>query len=254
MAPPNTNKRCKGVQIFRPFVFGSTARLFDPVTNPKPAGTPDDHTHSWTVFVKGVDDVDITYWCKKVTFKLHDSIPNPTRIIENVQPGTPFQVSETGWGEFEIVIKIYYVPEASEKPQTLYHHLRLHPYGTDAEKEEMRTKGEVISWSYEEQLFNEPNEQFFDLLTSPVDRKAAGGKGGKGKGTKLMRGGMVGSTGERTALIPVGSRPGQPYSRETEKKEMRRMGEAKAKVDEMVKEAQRQYMDAERELAALRQG
>jgi len=60
-------------------VFGTTAKLFDPVTNPKPAGTPDDHTHSWTVFVKGVDDVDITYWCKKVNFKLHDSIPNPNR-------------------------------------------------------------------------------------------------------------------------------------------------------------------------------
>jgi YEATS domain-containing protein 4 len=104
----------------------------------------------------------------------------PLPVIENIQPGTPFQVSETGWGEFEIVIKIYYVPEASEKPQTLYHHLRLHPYGNDAEKEEMRAKGEVISWSYEEQLFNEPNEQFYELLTNPVDRKATGGKGRHG--------------------------------------------------------------------------
>jgi YEATS domain-containing protein 4 len=119
----------------------------------------------------------------------------------------------------------------------------------------MRVKGEVISWSYEEQLFNEPNEQFYEILTNPVDRsKAGGGKGGKGKGTKIMRGGMVGSTGERTALIPVGSRPGQPFSRETEKAETRRMAEARAKVEEMVKEAQRELRDAETELQALRQG
>jgi YEATS domain-containing protein 4 len=119
----------------------------------------------------------------------------------------------------------------------------------------MRVKGEVISWSYEEQLFNEPYEQFYDLLTNPVDRsKAAGGKGGKGKGTKVMRGGMVGSTGERTALIPVGSRPGQPFSRETEKKETKRLVEARGKVEEMVKEAQRELKDAEKTLQALRQG
>lgn len=79
MAPPNNQKRTKGVQIFRPFVYGTTAKPFDPVKNPKPEGVPADHTHSWTVFVKGVDDTDITYWCKKVQFKLHESIPNPLR-------------------------------------------------------------------------------------------------------------------------------------------------------------------------------
>lgn len=78
MAPPS-GKRVKGISIFRPFVYGTTAKLFDPETNPKPADCPPDHTHSWTVFVKGVDDTDITYWLKKVQFKLHESIPNPIR-------------------------------------------------------------------------------------------------------------------------------------------------------------------------------
>lgn len=76
---PTTGKRVKGVQIFRPFIYGTTARPFDPATNPKPPGVPDDHTHSWTVFVKGVDDVDITYWLRRVQFKLHESIPNHVR-------------------------------------------------------------------------------------------------------------------------------------------------------------------------------
>ena len=79
MAPPNNQKRVKGVQIYRPFVYGTTSKKFDDVLNPKPEGTPADHTHSWTVFVKGVDDTDITYWCKKVQFKLHESIPNFVR-------------------------------------------------------------------------------------------------------------------------------------------------------------------------------
>jgi len=78
MAPP-VGKRVKGCQIYRPFVYGTTARPFDEKTNPKPAGVPDDHTHSWCVFVKGIEDVDITYWLRRVQFKLHESIPNHVR-------------------------------------------------------------------------------------------------------------------------------------------------------------------------------
>ncbi|TVY30734.1 Protein AF-9-like protein [Lachnellula hyalina] len=246
MAPPNNQKRMKGIQVFRPFVFGSTAKLFDPITNPKPPGTPEDHTHSWTVFVKGVDDTDITYWCRKVQFKLHESIPNPLRTIENINPGTPFQVHETGWGEFEINIKLYYTPESLEKPQTFYHHLRLHPYGlTEAEKDAMKLLPAIVSHCYEEQLFNEPYEQFYNMLTSPVER-------GKGKGTKMMKGGMVGSSGERTALIPLTSRPDQPFSRETEKLEIKRLMEAKAKIQVMNASAQEELKAKEDELKRLK--
>lgn len=80
MAPPNTlGKRMKGVQICRPFIYGTTARPFDEKTNPKPPGVPDGHTHSWQIFIKGVDDVDLTYWLRRVQFKFHESIPNPVR-------------------------------------------------------------------------------------------------------------------------------------------------------------------------------
>ena len=40
----------------------------------------------------------------------------------------PFQVTETGWGEFEIAIKIFFVPESGEKPLQTHHHLKLHPW------------------------------------------------------------------------------------------------------------------------------
>jgi len=279
MAPPNTQKRVKGVQIYRPFIYGTTARKFSD-TFPKPEGTPPDHTHAWTVFVKGVDDTDITYWCKKVQFKLHESIPNPLRseffywftalntgrgvlvkvkrserlmhntVVDDVQPGDPFEVHETGWGEFEITIKLYYTPESLEKPQTLYHHLTLHPYGTDEEKEKMRLAPSINAWQYEEQLFNEPYENFFDILTSPMERV----KGGGGKGTRVMKGGMVGSVGERTATIPLTTRPEQPYSRETEKLELKKLENALVKVNQLTEDMKKEIKEKQAMLEKLQKG
>src|SRR5689334_8477375 len=160
------------------------------------------------------------------------------------EKGKPFTLQETGWGEFEIAIKLYYVPESGEKPQTLYHHLRLHPYGrTEEEKETMRLNGgEVISWTYEEQIFNEPYEAFYDILTSgalPVPGGAASKAGGKGKGAakgkeqeaQRSEGGVL----ERSAMIPMMNRPGQPFSRETEQLEVKKLQEALTKVQEMTK-------------------
>lgn len=64
---------------------------------------------------------------KKVTFKLYETYKNPLRTIES----PPFEVTETGWGEFDIIIKVFFQPEASEKPLTLNHHLKLHPWPVD---------------------------------------------------------------------------------------------------------------------------
>ncbi|KAK0630719.1 yeats family-domain-containing protein [Bombardia bombarda] len=276
MAPP-VGKRVKGIQIFRPFIYGTTARPFDDKTNPKPAGVPDDHTHSWTVFVKGIDDVDITYWLRRVQFKLHESIPNHVRMIDG-EKGRSFAISETGWGEFEIAIKLYYVPDSGEKPQTLYHHLRLHPYGrTDEEKETMRLNGgEVISWTYEEQIFNEPYEAFYDILTqgalpSPSSGAAAannkpgskGGKGGGGKskekdGGKQQGGGQQqpqrseGGVLERSAMIPLTNRPGQPFSRETEQVEIKKLKDALVKVEDLMRKTTEELTKKEKRLKDLR--
>jgi len=247
MAPPNSQKRVKGIQIYRPFVFGTVAKPFDDATNPRPEGTPVDHTHSWTVFVKGVDDADITYWVKRVQFKLHESIPNPLRSVEAV-PGKPFQVSETGWGEFEIQIKLHYIPESGEKPQPCWHQLRLHPYGTESERELQKAQGsEIISMAYEEQIFSEPYEQFYEILTSGQP-KTGGGKKGKGKAVAA-----TGGFGERNAIIPARSSPGNPFSRETEFQEIRRLKEAQKKVEEMMAEIQADLKKKETTLASLRE-
>jgi YEATS domain-containing protein 4 len=144
---------------------------------------------------------------------------------------------------------MYYIPESLEKPQTLYHHLRLHPYGnTEEEKETMKKQPELSAWVYEEQLFNEPYENFYDILTSPMER----GKGGKG--TRILKGGMVGSVGERTAMIPLTTRPDQPFSRETEKLEIKRLEVAKVKVTDMTEELRKELREKQKELEELQKG
>ncbi|KAK0537232.1 NuA4 histone H4 acetyltransferase complex and the SWR1 complex subunit [Tilletia horrida] len=124
---------------------------------------------------------DLSYMIKRVQFKLHDTYQQPTRNIDK----PPFQVTETGWGEFEIVIKIYFVSESGEKPITLYHHLKLHPWlppivkPAGSKKEEdlaalaaqqakelaaQKPPPVVHSWQYEEIVFPEPTEMFYDIL------------------------------------------------------------------------------------------
>lgn len=267
MAPSSAQgKRVKGRQVSRPFVYGTTARPFDPEKNPKPDHVPDEHTHQWTVFLKGVDDTDITYWLKRVQFKLHETIPNHVRMVDGV-PGKPFVVEETGWGEFEITIKLYYVPESGEKPQTLYHHLRLHPYGNDAEKDEMAARGEVVSWVYEEQLFNEPFEHFFDILTSgavpPSDpnftaptaggKKGAAGKGKGAAGKEVTPRRSPGGVLERSAMIPMKSSPGQPFSAEAEKLEMEMIHRAMEEVRRKKEEDEKAMQEMTAELARLKE-
>ncbi|GAV28368.1 hypothetical protein PMKS-001839 [Pichia membranifaciens] len=67
---------------------------------------------------------------------------------------------ETGWGEFEIIIKIFFHTEGGEKNVTLIHHLKLHPYNGLVSMD-----GKVESVRYDEIVFNEPTEKMFALLT-----------------------------------------------------------------------------------------
>lgn len=61
--------------IERPIVYGTCAWPL-PVTKKEDYSG---HTHKWTVYVRGVHGEDISYYVKKVVFKLHDSFPSPTR-------------------------------------------------------------------------------------------------------------------------------------------------------------------------------
>ncbi|ODH26637.1 hypothetical protein ACO22_04514 [Paracoccidioides brasiliensis] len=240
MPAPAGTKRVRGISIYRPFVFGSEAQPFDPAK--RPPDTPEDHTHQWRAFVKGVNDEDISYWLKKVQFKLHETYAQSVRTIES----PPFEVTETGWGEFEIQIKLYFVPESMEKPQTLWHSLKLHPYGDDIEGKRER-RDVIVAQNYEEVVFNEPVEQFYDLLTGGAGaaQQAPKGKAGKGAKQSLPQPG-------RTAEIPHSDSPKNPYSHKTEAKELDRLAEAIKTVDQMLKEEKAKLVEREEKLEELK--
>lgn len=69
-----SSKRVKGISIARPFYYGSIAY---PLNGKKASDA--DHTHKWTVMVKGLNNEDLSYYIKKVVFKLHETYPNPLR-------------------------------------------------------------------------------------------------------------------------------------------------------------------------------
>ncbi|KAL8710548.1 MAG: hypothetical protein Q9225_007278 [Loekoesia sp. 1 TL-2023] len=235
---PSTKKpRMKGVSIYRPFIFGSIAKPIDPSTRPSTINA--DHTHQWTLYVKPcTPHPDLSYFIRKISFKLHETYTNSLRTIE----APPFEVTETGWGEFEVQIKIHFVPESNEKPQVIWHHLKLHPYGPDAERQRER-KEPVVSECYEEVVFNEPVEAFYDLLTT------SGGGVGRGKGSKGSKQMSVGDKkGERVAELPFEGL----YSQKEEGRELDRLGQAIKTVEVMVQEERRKLEEREKVLADLR--
>ncbi|XP_042901524.1 YEATS domain-containing protein 4 [Parasteatoda tepidariorum] len=145
-SPENYN-RLKGIQIVKPVVYGNLSwKLL-------PEQQKDCHTHQWIVYLKGHNDEDISKFVKYVQFKLHVSYDNPIRICHN----PPFQVTETGWGEFEVVIRIFFKDDV-EKPITLYHYLKL------LHKPEENPHKPIISEFYDELVFTDPTLIMYDLL------------------------------------------------------------------------------------------
>lgn len=213
--------RVKGVQIYRPLVYGNVAYPLS--AKQRPADS--DHTHRWTIAVKGINDTDISYFVKKVVFKLHETYANPTRSIEK----PPFEVTETGWGEFEISIRVYFAPESGEKSITLYHHLKLHPWEANANAPPIPapigpttpTSSEPVhSWQYDEVVFSEPTEAIHQILIKhPVS-------------------------------IPT-RKHGNRFSLQHEQEEVDRLNEATSKVQEEIQSYRHKLLAAETELRTV---
>ncbi|KAH3901412.1 related to Protein AF-9 homolog [Saccharomycodes ludwigii] len=249
------NKRIKKLAISKPIVYGNTAKKLE--ESARTDYIPKEHTHLWTVFVKSPTingDQDLTKYIKKVIFKLHETYPNSIRTIE--QP--PFEVTETGWGEFEINIKIVFQDGSNEKIINFYHLLRLHPYymipnvstdngtpnnGTNANKDIKNThtivpafkkqnviakdgeklkidedKGHVQSLFFDEIVFNEPYIKFFQHnLLAP----------------------SILPNNKTDAKI-------QPFSRQLELEEIKRLDVATEEVEKQIKEYHQKLIDLQK--------
>ncbi|MGH0138581.1 UNVERIFIED_CONTAM: hypothetical protein FKN15_026486 [Acipenser sinensis] len=147
---PDSGGRVKGVTIVKPIVYGNVARYFGKKRE------EDGHTHQWTVYVKPYRNEDMSAYVKKIQFKLHESYGNPLRVVTK----PPYEITETGWGEFEIIIKIFFI-DPNERPVTLYHLLKLFQSDSSA-----MPKKTVVSEFYDEMIFQDPTAMMQQLLTT----------------------------------------------------------------------------------------
>ncbi|KAL6769523.1 TAF1 [Auxenochlorella protothecoides x Auxenochlorella symbiontica] len=88
-------RRMKGVSIVVPVVTGTISFWL--------AKKATDHaSHKWTIYLRHAKNEDLAHLVSKVTFGLHSSFANPNRDVEY----QPFELTEVGWGEFDITIKV----------------------------------------------------------------------------------------------------------------------------------------------------
>ena len=104
-------------------------------------------------------------YIKKVVFHLHPTLQPPSRTVETA----PFEVTEQGWGEFEISLQVFF--HDSKKPVELSTMLKLYPDG-DANAPQNPAKP-VVSERYDEFVFNHPSEGCASVSprTSSLDQR-----------------------------------------------------------------------------------
>jgi YEATS domain-containing protein 4 len=111
-----------------PFLFGRVTKQC--WNNGIGKRAEDQNSHRWVVYVRGVNGEDQSYFIKEVAFHLHPSFKNPIRSKRANKKYKilavahyPFEVHESGWGEFEIMIKIIFKEDI--KPLEIFHHLKV---------------------------------------------------------------------------------------------------------------------------------
>ncbi|OAY57524.1 transcription initiation factor TFIID subunit 14b isoform X2 [Manihot esculenta] len=140
------NRRIKDMEISVPLVHGTIAFYLGRKAS-------ESQSHKWTVYVRGATNEDLGVVIKRVVFQLHPSFNNPTRVVDS----PPFELSECGWGEFEIVITLVFHNDVCDKQLDLYHNLKLYP---EDETGPQSTKKPVVVESYNEIVFPDPSENF----------------------------------------------------------------------------------------------
>lgn len=92
---PAAPKRLEKTTACLPFVYGSVAYYLGRKAD-------EFQSHRWTLYLRGPNNEDLSPAIAKVVFHLHASFAQPVRELT----AAPFEVTETGWGEFEAQIRI----------------------------------------------------------------------------------------------------------------------------------------------------
>lgn len=109
-------------------------------------------SHRWTCYLRSPTGQGMTHILKKVQFGLHASFANANRMVEY----PPFELTEVGWGEFDITVTLFFHDDCGEASLDLYQHLTLYDAsgGNNA-------KRPVVSEVFDEIVFWEPTEEFY---------------------------------------------------------------------------------------------
>ena len=248
-------ERVRGVSVHRPIIYGNYSVLLTPTER---ASVSPDHTHRWTVAVRsaaspeGKPDTtggadDLTHFIKRVNFKLHETYSQPNRSVET----PPFEVTETGWGEFDIPIRITFVSESGEKAITLIHHLKLHPW-LPTTPDPTATPGAVAAvpqnrdpihaWQYDEIVFTDPPTAFMKILAEHPPTPLP----------KIKRRPANPPHIAHPASLSITARGAPEFSLALEKEEADRLEAARKNIAEQTDRMRAELIEAEKELEKAR--
>jgi YEATS domain-containing protein 4 len=145
------SRRVRGTVLHVPIVHGSHAVWQGPRST-------ETRSHRWWLYLRPLDNVDISHFIRDVEFVLHDSFEPPLRRVSSM----PYEMSEYGWGEFDAVIRVHF-QDPAERPVEFFHPLKLF-VSPDAEF----TKKPVVHEFYDEIVFQDPSERLLQMLkTTP---------------------------------------------------------------------------------------
>ncbi|CAL5225477.1 g8299 [Coccomyxa viridis] len=116
-------------------------------------------SHKWYLYLRGLNNEDIGHIVKKAVFNLHPTFPNPQREVT----APPFEIEEHGWGEFEVNVVLHFADDSQEQPIEIYHKLKLYD---EADPNNPSAKKPVLNEQYEELIFSEPVQSFFNRVTN----------------------------------------------------------------------------------------
>ena len=127
------------------------------------------HSHRWTVYARGLDGEDLTRCVKSVTFTLHPSFDEAQRVLS----APPYEVTETGWGEFDIGVKIEFTDDCGASAVSTTTPLKLFPTADEIAKNgPQTTKKPVIKERYEEIVFHDVDTAFYKRMKAHGSKKA----------------------------------------------------------------------------------
>ena len=153
-------ERLNNVSVVKPIVIGTYAFLLQQGASDKAASM-----YRWTVCLRSAEDPheDLSYYIRNVEFTLHNTFTQPRRTIDH----PPYEVTEVGWGEFEINVKVFF-HDSQERSVELRHFLKLRPdHDLASQPGFNQTITPVVKETYEQIIFQNPHEWFYEKLIRP---------------------------------------------------------------------------------------